>query len=183
MSALISRYLRRHHVGILALFIALGGTSYAAVKLPANSVGAKQIKKNAVGSAEVINRSLKAEDFASGTLLQGPAGPPGAAGATGPQGPAGPPGPTFAPEIFIDNSEVTNDQDKTVTVDCGPDTLAIGGYTITPPASGSIVVDRNLEVFDNMTGSSSWTVAAREVGVTAGQGWTLRVEVNCVVVS
>jgi hypothetical protein len=27
-------YLRRHHVGLLALFIALGGTSYAATQLP-----------------------------------------------------------------------------------------------------------------------------------------------------
>ena len=40
-------------VATLALFIALGGISYAAVKLPKNSVGAKQIKKNAVKSAEI----------------------------------------------------------------------------------------------------------------------------------
>jgi hypothetical protein len=37
-------YLSRHHVALLALFIALGATSYAAVKLPANSVGAKLLK-------------------------------------------------------------------------------------------------------------------------------------------
>jgi hypothetical protein len=38
-------YLKRHHIALLALFIALGGTSYAAISLPANSVGAKQLKK------------------------------------------------------------------------------------------------------------------------------------------
>ena len=37
----ISTYVRRHHVALLGLFIALGGTSYAAVKLPRNSVGPK----------------------------------------------------------------------------------------------------------------------------------------------
>jgi hypothetical protein len=37
----------------VAVFIALGGGAYAAVKLPANSVGAKQIKKSAVTSAKI----------------------------------------------------------------------------------------------------------------------------------
>jgi hypothetical protein len=41
-------YLRRHHVGLLALFVALGGTSYAAAKLPRNSVGTAQIRSGAV---------------------------------------------------------------------------------------------------------------------------------------
>jgi hypothetical protein len=41
-------YLRRHHLAILALFIALGGTSYAATQLPANSVGTRQIRAGAV---------------------------------------------------------------------------------------------------------------------------------------
>ncbi len=34
-------------ISMIALFVALGGTTYAAVALPKNSVGAKQIKKNA----------------------------------------------------------------------------------------------------------------------------------------
>jgi hypothetical protein len=46
-----------------ALFLALGGISYAAVHLAKNSVGAKQIKKNAVRSAEVKNQSLSCEDL------------------------------------------------------------------------------------------------------------------------
>jgi hypothetical protein len=46
-------YLRRHHVGIIALFIALGGTSYAATQLPANSVGTRQIRPGAVTPAKL----------------------------------------------------------------------------------------------------------------------------------
>jgi hypothetical protein len=41
-------YLRRHHLAIIALFVALGGTSYAATQLPANSVGTRQIRAGAV---------------------------------------------------------------------------------------------------------------------------------------
>ena len=40
-------YLRRHHIGIIALFVALGGTSYAATQLPVNSVGTRQIRAGA----------------------------------------------------------------------------------------------------------------------------------------
>jgi hypothetical protein len=46
-------YLRRHHVGIIALFIALGGTSYAATQLSANSVGTRQIRPGAVTPAKL----------------------------------------------------------------------------------------------------------------------------------
>jgi hypothetical protein len=81
---------------VLALTVALGGTSYAAVTLPRNSVTSTQIKRgtivgsdihaNAVTGAKVKDRSLKASDFASGQL---PAGAKGDAGPQGPQGPQG----------------------------------------------------------------------------------------------
>ena len=42
-------------VAIVALIVALGGTGYAAIKLPANSVGTAQLKKDAVTSLKVKN--------------------------------------------------------------------------------------------------------------------------------
>ena len=91
ISALIG-YVRRHHVGLLALFVALGGTAYAAT-LPRNSVGPAQLKRNAVtapklarGSvtaAKVRDGSLSAAEFAPGTLLAGPAGDRGPQGLPG----------------------------------------------------------------------------------------------------
>jgi hypothetical protein len=73
-------------VASIALAIALGGTSYAAVVLPRNSVGTPQLKNNAVTSLKVLNGSLRAADFAAGQI---PAGPPGPQGPAGPSGPAG----------------------------------------------------------------------------------------------
>jgi hypothetical protein len=55
-------------VACVALFVALGGTSYAAVMLPAGSVGTKQLKKNAVTGAKVKNGSLTGADIAVSTL-------------------------------------------------------------------------------------------------------------------
>lgn len=77
-------------VALVALVIALGGTSFAATKLAKNSVGTKQIKKNAVVSSKVKDRSLLSRDFKSGQLPQGPKGAKGATGPAGPStGPAG----------------------------------------------------------------------------------------------
>jgi hypothetical protein len=67
-------------IATLALFLALGGASYAAIKLPANSVGSKQIKDGAVSSADIKNHSIKSGDFKGG-LPSGPRGPQGARGA------------------------------------------------------------------------------------------------------
>jgi hypothetical protein len=69
-------------VATVALFIALGGASYAAIKLPRNSVGSAQIKKGAVTKSKL----------ARGVAVSGPRGAAGPPGAAGPQGPAGPAG-------------------------------------------------------------------------------------------
>jgi trimeric autotransporter adhesin len=76
----------------IAVFIALGGSSYAAVNLKKNSVRATniakgavtspKIAKNAVTSAKVKDGSLLSQDFKPGQLLVGPKGD------TGPSGPA-----------------------------------------------------------------------------------------------
>ena len=55
-------------VALIALFVALGGTAYAATKLPRNSVTTIQVK----------DRSLLSKDFKAGQIPRGPAGPPGA---------------------------------------------------------------------------------------------------------
>ena len=90
-------------VACLALLVALGGTSVAAVEqVRRNSVGpaalqfgavtGPKIRNNAVTSAKVRNRSLLRADFAPGQLPAGPTGPQGPAGPQGAAGSAGPAG-------------------------------------------------------------------------------------------
>jgi hypothetical protein len=90
-------------VACLALLVALGGTSVAAVnQLGRNTVGPLQIRNgavtnpkirnNAVNSSKVAPRSLLRSDFAPGQLPAGPVGPQGPAGPAGAAGAAGPAG-------------------------------------------------------------------------------------------
>src|SRR3954454_2620337 len=82
----ITAYVGRHHIALLALFFALGGTAFAAgnALLPKNSVGTAQLKKGAVTKQKIAGKTLK--------QLKGNKGAQGAPGAAGPQGPQGPPG-------------------------------------------------------------------------------------------
>ena len=52
------KFIQRHGVALLALFVALSGTTYAATGYPANIIGAKQLKKNAVTTPKIKNNSV-----------------------------------------------------------------------------------------------------------------------------
>jgi hypothetical protein len=73
-------HVRRNAVGYLALFVALGGTSYAVSSLAPNSVGTAQLKNGAVTGAKVKDGSLAAVDFQANSLPRGPKGATGPAG-------------------------------------------------------------------------------------------------------
>jgi hypothetical protein len=68
-------------VSTLCLFLILGGGAYAALTIPKNSIGSKQIKD---GSVALKDLESKARD-----QLEGAAGTPGGAGPQGAAGPAG----------------------------------------------------------------------------------------------
>lgn len=131
----------RHNViAYLALFVALGGTSYAAIKLPANSVGTTQIKKGAVTSAKIKAGSITAAALAAGTLKAGGVGPAGPAGPKGDTGTAGAKGetgsagaPGTARAYAVVKTDVTFDaaRTKNFTAVSRPFT---GGYCLTPAA-------------------------------------------------
>jgi hypothetical protein len=50
------QHLRGNAVAYLALFVALGGTSYAALRIPAGSVGAKQLKNHSIMPVKLNNK-------------------------------------------------------------------------------------------------------------------------------
>jgi hypothetical protein len=72
-------------VALIALCVALGGGAYAAIKLPRNSVGTKQLKKGAVTPPKLSAKTRK--------QLKGKTGPPGTPGAPGQPGTPGSAGP------------------------------------------------------------------------------------------
>lgn len=88
----------------LALFLALGGVTYAAATLTKNSVRSKHIKDGQVRSRDIRNGTILPKDLSTTLLggsngsdgLQGPQGPPGPPGTNGTNGTDGAPGETGA---------------------------------------------------------------------------------------
>lgn len=91
-------------VAYVALFVALGGSSYAAVKingkniknksiagekLKARTITGGKVQKNTLTGSEIRDGSLLAKNFKAGQLPAGPAGPQGAPGLPGEPGPPG----------------------------------------------------------------------------------------------
>jgi hypothetical protein len=100
-------------VSTLCLFILLGGSAVAAVKLSKNSVRSTHIKngqvkradlgRNAVDSGKVRDGSLLRQDLAPGQLPPGPKGDRGDKGDSGDRGPQGEAGPG-ASKLILDRA-------------------------------------------------------------------------------
>ncbi len=58
MKKLRPRFTYANVVSTLCLFLLLGGGAYAAAKLPANSIGTKQLKNNAVTAVKIKNGTI-----------------------------------------------------------------------------------------------------------------------------
>lgn len=119
-------YLRRHHVALLALFVALGGTAAAATALvPRDSVGTRQVINGSLQKADLSKRAVK--------QLRGTRGAPGAPGLRGAQGPTGATGPP-ATRLWA------------MVTSAGALSRGSGVVSVTPGATGSYVVVFNQNV-------------------------------------
>jgi hypothetical protein len=150
----------------LALVVALGGTSYAAVALPKNSVGNKQLKTNAVTSSKVKDSTLLGKDFKAGELpagprglagARGPKGDKGASGATGDRGVPGAPGVSGWQRVHNATGVVNANSSTEVEISCPAGKKVFGGGAYAP----------GLTLVSSFPGSdTSWIIGVRNA--TAG---------------
>lgn len=162
-------------ISTLCLFLLIGGgTAFAASQLSKESVGARQLKKEAVTPAKLSTASKSA-------LIgpAGPVGPKGATGATGPAGPAGPagaPGTSASPATEVVTAVTVNDTSagKETVVTCPSGTVLGGGYVLNPNGNAGVVL-RAVRNYAPDTGS--WLVRALNSG--AAQTWQLTVVAVC----
>lgn len=104
----------------LALCLALGGGAAYAAQLGKNSVGPKQLRKNAVTGPKVKDGSLLAQDFRPGQLP---------AGARDPQGIAGAPGATDVVVRYGEEGKPKEGEEGQSNARCLPgETLTGGGF-------------------------------------------------------
>jgi hypothetical protein len=128
------RYIKRHHLALLALFFALGGTSFAAgnALLPKDSVGSKQVINGSLQTSDLSNKARSALKGSRG--LSGPAGAQGAQGATGATGATGAQGVQGAPGQPATTLFIAMDAGGTLTKNSGATSAArasAGVYRIT----------------------------------------------------
>jgi hypothetical protein len=126
-------------VATIALFVALGGSSYAAITISgsnvrngtltgadvkSNSLSGSDVKNSSITASDVKNGSLLAADFQAGQLPAGPQGPAGPAGPAGPQGPAG------ATNVVSRRSDILvpgGNATRELVAKCQPGEVAVGG--------------------------------------------------------
>jgi hypothetical protein len=121
--ASLRAHFARNVVAYLALFVALGGSSYAAVKVSSgqivnNTVRGEDIRNHTIKGVDVASRTLHAKNFAAGEL------PRGAQGPTGPRGPS-----------FGDGKTVSNVNNMPCNTD-----VVVGSQTLTLSAPSRIWV-------------------------------------------
>jgi hypothetical protein len=129
-------YVGHHHLALIALFVALGGTGYAAIRLPAGSVGTRQIKNRAVTLPKIATSARAA--------LHGSNGRTGAPGQNGKEGPAGRNGAAIVARAKASSFSVAANTNVEVPVpvsagswqqEGGEVDQFVGQATYTPPAS------------------------------------------------
>jgi hypothetical protein len=135
----------------VALFIALGGTGYAAIALPRNSVGSRELRPDSVGASELRQDAVNSANVRDGSLglrdlsgaartslagdegAAGPPGPQGPAGAQGGKGEQGPRGEQGLPGVDAVTMRAVVDNDASVFA-------SSDGAHVTPLGAGDLVV-------------------------------------------
>jgi Collagen triple helix repeat (20 copies) len=133
-------------IACLSLFVALGGTGYAATHLPA-------------GNRATISRVKRGPRGPRG--LRGPQGPPGPQGPQGTPGPQGQPGSNAFGELkYARSGAVAVEKEETsgVVAECGPGWHAIGGGGTAEEKLGLNVTASYPSNAEGEAGNTGWVV-------------------------
>jgi hypothetical protein len=150
-------------VSCLALFVALGGSAYAATQLPKNSVGTKQLKDGAVTQAKLA-KGVGAGAGERGTEgRQGPVGPQGSPGAPGSPGT---PGGSGATHVVVRRA-LGNEFEAVANCEPGEVATGGGGFTDTEAQGGGFLASS--EPVQNAGGEpTGWEVSGSSADGQAG---------------
>lgn len=172
----------------IAVFVALGGTSYAVAtgsidsrEIKNNTVRSKDLRNNdvrgrdirdgTIGSNDVSDGSLLSRDFQAGQLPSGPQGEPGPQGQ---KGDTGPPGISGLEEVNAFSAFDSNSP-KGATAVCPAGKRVIGGGAFVNAFGGPVALRTSVP----QSGSGlSWIVEAYEPVAHAGE-WNVNARALC----
>lgn len=167
-------------VALLALFVALGGTGYAAIK-----VTGRNVVNSSLTGADIRNGSLSIADLSDGTVktligepgpagpagvtgAQGAPGPQGAQGATGQRGPSGFTGTSFnsGPSLNLDANEYGS-----VYADCEPGQIATGGGVVWDSLDGLQYISESGPTVNSQDVPVGWHASVTNGSATERNAW------------
>jgi hypothetical protein len=156
MPATIRAHLRANVIGYLALFVALGGSSYAVVGLQPRSVTSAALATHAVTHAKLARNSVTSLNVAPGSLTRSDFKPgnQGVGGLKGPKGDTGAAGPPGRQGL--------------------PGGAAVGAR---PNFSGSVSAPKGASTSIPLTGNT-WTQVANELDLVTG-AMTVQIPASC----
>lgn len=177
LSTLRTRLTFANVVSVIALFVALGGSSYAAIMVTGknvrnSSLTGKDVRNSSLTGVDVKNGSLLTADFGPGQLpagAQGPQGPKGDKGDKGDQGSQGAQGPPGFSDQFVAEASVSwpvatgaqpNAQARTVTCPAPTTKVMGGGYRFDEAYTPWAKVIESRPV----SGGTGWQVTIRNEG-------------------
>jgi hypothetical protein len=192
MSNLV-QHLRGNLVAYLALFISLGGTTYAATSLPANSVGAKQLRKNAVLTSKIKDGAVTEAKIADNAVTGANVTDDSLTGADILEASLGKVPSATAADTAASAARATDAQDAVVAQlavnaltlgDLGPDAfekVPTGTQYLTIPATALVDADgqnrANVLVGNGVAGTEQWCTKsggdALQAAVNLPQGATI----------
>lgn len=184
----LAGHARRRWVEYVALFAALGGTSYAVAALPANSVGTAQLRTAAVARSDIARASVTAKAIRRGSLRRadlvtgaplgpkGATGAPGAEGAAGQKGSAGNPG-TGDLQRALGFTSVDATSPKNAHADCPNGYSAMGGGFLKGGSTADVFIDASAPqgaVFVTTDPLGGWDTLSH-----SASSWQAGAEVAC----
>jgi hypothetical protein len=171
-------------VASIALFAALGGSSYAAISITGKqvrdgSLAGRDVRNGSLTSGDVRDQTLLARDFKAGQLAAGPKGERGAAGPQGPIGPQGLQGERGLPgvaayEIVFAESQSNSDSPKVVSAKCPTGKRAIGGGESLFGLGHGVTIYASYPLADG----SGWSAEAEE-DASIATTWSVGVYAVC----
>jgi hypothetical protein len=181
--AFITNHIRSNVVAYLALFLALAGSSYAAVSITGKqvrdgSLSGRDVHNATLTTKDVRDQTLLASDFKQGQLPAGPQGPKGDQGLTGDPGPQGAKGDPAAAgvaghEIVRVQSEETSESFRQVFAECPVGKVVVGGGAELVNLDGSFTLISSVVIDISVPANTKrWVADAHELNPTT-EDWTL----------
>lgn len=162
-------------LSVAALFVALGGTSYAAFAVPPNSVGTAQLKNSAVTTPKIRNRAVTGSKMNFTGVTVPNASTAGSVGAGGVNSAAIQSGAVTSPKlagtyVVTNGGAVSKNTFATETVTCASGDRAIsGGYGWQDPGT----ISTQYSTPNALTNPTGWTVTSENSVASDLFAWAL----------